>query len=133
MLMPTISRYMSRQPWTTSCDATLDAAKELMLGHGIRHLPVLEGGKLVGVVSHRDILRLERLRHLERHFNVGDAMTSEVYAVDVDRPVDEVAETMAEHKYGSAVVMNAKNEVLGVFTTTDAMQVLADVLRRATA
>lgn len=133
MLMPPISRYMTRQPWTIARDAPLDHAKELMRAHEIRHLPVLDGGTLVGVVSERDIYRLERFRHLGNHFTVDDAMTDEVYTADVDQPVDEVVEAMAENKYGSAVVMNRRYHVEGIFTTVDGMQVLADILRRAAA
>jgi CBS domain-containing protein len=59
-------------------------------------------------------------------------MTVEVYAVGLDDPIDAVAERMAAHKRGCAVVVNRRDTVEGIFTTVDAMQVLADVLRRAT-
>ena len=49
MLMPSMSRYMTRQPWTIRSGATMADAHALMRSHKIRHLPVLDGGKLVGV------------------------------------------------------------------------------------
>lgn len=104
-----------------------------MCEHRIRHLPVLDGGKLVGIVSERDVYRLERLQHLERHLTVEDAMTEDVYTTDLEQSLDQVVEAMAEHKYGSAVVMNRCCAVEGIFTTVDGMQVLADVLRRSVA
>lgn len=128
--MPSISRYMTRQPWTIAHDAPLPRALEMMHEHGIRHLPVMQDGKLVGVVSERDVFRLG---HLYNHFAVEDAMADDVYTADVDQPLDEVVEAMAEHKYGSAVVMNRRYHVEGIFTTVDGMQVLAEVLRRAAA
>lgn len=56
-----------------------------------------------------------------------------VYAVTPEEPVDVVVEKMANHKYGSTVMMNLRGDVEGIFTTVDALQVLVDVLRRATA
>lgn len=134
MLMPSMSRYMTRQPWTIRKGATMSQAHELMRAHRIRHLPVLEAGKLVGVVSDRDLHLIETLPGGDPdEVTVEDAMTEEVYAVRPDDPVDAVVERMADHKYGSAIVMNQRGIVEGIFTTTDALQVLADVLRRATA
>jgi acetoin utilization protein AcuB len=130
MLMPPISRFMTRQPWTIRPHASLASAKAMMIEHGIRHLPVIDGDKLVGIVSERDVLRLERLEHLGNHFTVEDAMTDDVYTAETDQPVDQVVEAMAENKYGSAVVKNRRYAVEGIFTTVDGMQVLADVLRR---
>lgn len=133
MLMPPISRYMTRQPWTIRRDAPLSQAKAMMQAHQIRHLPVLEGGTLVGMVTERDILRLERFEHLGDGLLVEDAMAEDLYTADLDQPVDEVVDAMAEHKYGSAVVRNKQNKVEGIFTTVDAMRVFAEVLRRAVA
>ena len=133
MLMPPISRYMTRQPWTIRRDATLAQARAMMRDHGVRHLPVLEGGKLVGILSERDMYLLERYRHLDAAQTVEDAMSEDVYTADPDDPVDTIVEKMAEHKYGSSVVVGRGERVEGIFTTVDGMQVLADVLRRATA
>ncbi len=129
MLMPLISRYMTRQPWTIRHDASLSQAKEMMRKHQIRHLPVLDAGKLVGIVSERDVFRLEKLPHFDGHFTVEDAMSEDVYTANVDEPIDQIVEAMAEHKYGSAVVMN-RHTVEGIFTTVDGMRVLTEVLRR---
>jgi acetoin utilization protein AcuB len=134
MLMPLISRYMTTQPWTIRKDATMSQAHELMRAHRIRHLPVLEGGKLVGIVSDRDLHLIETLPDSDPdEITVEEAMTEEVYEVNLDHPVDAVAEQMAARKYGCAVVVNRRGGVEGIFTTIDAMQILADVLRKATA
>jgi acetoin utilization protein AcuB len=133
MPMPAISRFMTRQPWTIDRQARLSEATAIMGEHQIRHLPVLDAGKLVGIVSERDVYRLERLRHLCDHFAVEDAMTEDVYAAALDEPLDTVVEAMAQHKYGSAIVMNRDDSVEGIFTTVDGMEVLADTLRHTTA
>jgi acetoin utilization protein AcuB len=134
MLMPPISQYMSRQPWTIRDDATMAQAHQLMREHRIRHVPVLQGGKLVGIVSERDLHLIETLPDCDpEDVAVEEAMTQEVYTVAPDAPVDVVVERMASHKYGSVVVVNGRGIVEGIFTSVDALQVLADVLRRATA
>ncbi|MBX3157692.1 MAG: CBS domain-containing protein [Deltaproteobacteria bacterium] len=119
---------MTRQPWTIHPDATVADARRAMREHGVRHLPVLVAGRLVGLVSERD-LRLLR----DDELTVEDAMSTDVYVAEPGDPVDEVVERMAEHRYGSAVVLERGGRVAGIFTTIDGLQVLADVLRRATA
>jgi acetoin utilization protein AcuB len=134
MLMPSMSRYMTRQPWTIPKDAKMSHAHRLMRMHHIRHLPVLDRGQLVGMVTERDLHLIETLPGGDPdEVTVAEAMTAEVYVVCADDPVDGVVEKMADHKYGSAVVVNQHGTVAGIFTTIDAMQVLAEVLRRATA
>jgi acetoin utilization protein AcuB len=134
MLMPSISRYMTRQPWTIRKSARMSQAHAIMRAHQIRHLPVLEAGKLVGIVSERDLRLIETLRGSDPdEVAVEDAMTEPVYVVHAEAPVDSVVEHMAHHKYGSAVVISHRGAVEGIFTTVDALQVFAEVLRRATA
>lgn len=134
MLMPTISRYMTRQPWTIRKDARMSQAHQMMREHRIRHLPVLEAGKLVGLVSERDLHLIETLPDSDpEQVTVEEAMSVDVYVVGMDDPVDEIVEKMANQKYGSAIVLNRRAGVEGIFTTIDALQAFADVLRRATA
>jgi acetoin utilization protein AcuB len=134
MLMPSMSQYMTPQPWTIRKDAKMSQAHELMRAHRIRHLPVLQGGKLVGVVSDRDLHLIETLPDSDpAEVTVEEAMSENVYVVSSDDPVDAVVEKMAGHKYGSAIVVTRRGVVEGIFTTIDALQVLADVLRKATA
>jgi acetoin utilization protein AcuB len=125
---------MTQQPWTIRKDAKMSQAHEMMRAHRIRHLPVLEAGKLVGIVSERDLHLMETLPGGDPDdIAVEEAMIEDVYVVGADDPVDTVVEEMADHKYGCAVIVNRRGLVDGIFTTVDALQVLADVLRKATA
>jgi predicted transcriptional regulator len=77
---------------------------------------------------------LETLRSVDSdELTVGDTMVTDVYTVLADAPVDEVLEHMADHKVGSTVVVDQSGRVNGIFTTVDALQFFADVLRRVTA
>jgi acetoin utilization protein AcuB len=130
MLMPPISRYMTRQPWTIERGATLTAAHQLMRSHTIRHLPVMDAGRLVGIVSERDLHLIETLPDADPdEVTVGDAMTETVYVVAPADEVSDVVDRMAAGKLGSAVVMQGER-VEGIFTSIDALHVLSHVLRR---
>lgn len=131
MLMPTVARYMTRQPWTIQARSSLADAHELMRVHGIRHLPVVEDGQLVGLVSDRDLRVYESVGGA-RSEPVRDAMSEPVFSVAATDTVDDVARRMGERRYGSAVVVAQTGAVEGIFTATDACSALVEVLDRAT-
>ncbi|HEX7601151.1 MAG TPA: CBS domain-containing protein [Polyangiaceae bacterium] len=127
--IPPVSKYMSTGPFSIGRDQTLQRAHEMLREHKIRHLPVLEGGQLVGMVTMRDLNLVETLRDVDpKEVTVEDAMSTSVYSVHPDTPMDEVAATMAEHKYGSAVIMQ-NTKVVGILTTVDICRALAELLR----
>ena len=99
-----------------------------MLQLQCRHLPVLHGGRLVGLLSERDIDVVESLGNVDvNEVKVEEAMSEEPYAVAPGTLLEDVAKVMADKKYGAAVVMDG-SELRGIFTTTDAMAALANVL-----
>ena len=132
--IPPVRNYMTMAPHSIGRDQTLARAHDVMRSHKIRHLPVLEGGRLVGIVTERDLHLIETLRDVNpTDVAVEEAMSEHVYAVEPDAPLDVVATTLSEHKYGSAVVMQ-HGKVIGIFTTNDACRALAELLhtRRTT-
>ncbi len=122
-----ISEHMTKSPLTVATDAPLLEAREILREHGIRHLPVLEGKKLVGILSDRNLKEALASPGGER-FLVQDAMMPDVFAVSPDTELSEVLEEMAEEKYGCAVVQEKDGKVVGVFTTLDACRLLAELL-----
>ena len=126
--IPTVKRYMTTSPHTIGLDQKLIQAHRLMHEHHIRHLPVLDGGALVGVISDRDLHLIETLRDVDpEKVTIEEAMTPTVYSVTPDASLDEVAKEMAEHKYGCAIVTD-HSKIVGVFTTTDGMRALHELL-----
>jgi acetoin utilization protein AcuB len=125
---PLVRSFMTLSPHTIGRGQPLTAARSLMHQHRIRHLPVLDGGKLIGVLSERDLAVVESLQGVDPAvITVEDAMTAGSYVVSQDAPLAIVAEEMAETKFGSAVVMDG-GRVVGVFTSTDALRALSTVL-----
>ncbi|MGH7296699.1 MAG: CBS domain-containing protein [Polyangiaceae bacterium] len=119
-----IRHFMTPAPHSIGRDQPLALAHARMRDFGIRHLPVLDGGKLAGILSQRDALLVETLRDVDpADVAVEEAMSTDVYVVTPDVPLKEVATEMAAHKYGCAVVVDGRH-VVGIFTTVDALKAL---------
>ena len=105
------------------CETVAEAAK-LMESHHIRHLPVMSGSHLKGIVSQRDILSA-RLRYGEaaQGMVLEEICSKDVLKVGPLTPVHEVAGQMLDRKMGSAVVVDG-GYVVGLFTSTDALRLL---------
>jgi acetoin utilization protein AcuB len=125
---PTVRQYMTPMPCTVGPRGSLGGARKAMLDHGVRHLPVLEGGKIVGLLSERDLFLVESIPGVNpTAVRVEEAMVASPYAVPPDATVAEVVATMIERKIGSALVAEDDCAV-GVFTTIDALRALSDLL-----
>lgn len=122
-----IEDHMTDYPSIASKKTTVKEAMEFMKGCGIRHLPVVEKNEVVGVVSERDLKQAELLSDAMTMV-VADVMTPKPYCVKVGTPLREVAREMAKHKYGCTVILNQHDRVVGIFTTTDGMRVLSEIL-----
>ena len=126
--IPHIKKYMTTDVQTIGDQQPMSVAHRVMREQCIRHLPVLHQGKLVGVVTDRDLRLVETLRDVDpTQVTVSEAMTSDVYTVGPDAALDEVVSAMAVSKYGSAIVVD-HGHVVGIFTTVDACSALSDLL-----
>lgn len=116
---------MTHCPHTIGEDQPLRVAHEMMRRHGIRHLPVLRGGVLVGVLSQRDLYFVETLTDVDLDsVPVSDAISTETFTVSPRASLRAVAAEMADHRYGSAVVME-RARVIGILATVDGMRALS--------
>jgi acetoin utilization protein AcuB len=126
--IPQIKKYMTTDVQTIGEEQPMSVAHRMMREGHLRHLPVLRQGKLIGVVSDRDLRLIETLQEVDpTKVAVSEAMTSDVYTVSPDAPLDEVVGSMAASKFGSAVVVD-HGHVVGIFTTVDACSAFADLL-----
>jgi acetoin utilization protein AcuB len=126
--IPPVSKFMTTTPVSIKSDASLAEAEKMMNEHSIRHLPVVDGQKLLGIISDRDVNFVESFPDVDpRQVLVGRTMRGTPYSVAPETPLDEVAFTMAEERYGSAVIVQ-NGHVVGIFTTVDACRCLSELL-----
>ena len=126
--IPTVQKYMTTLPHTVGKEQTLEAAKKMMKQHGIRHLPVLGGGELVGILSERDIDYILTFKDVDaRSEKVEQAMTLEMFKVGINTPLDELCQIMAEKKIGSALIEDNR-KLVGIFTWVDALKATSELL-----
>lgn len=125
----TIKHFMTPSPHTIGPRQTMARAHAIMRENRIRHLPVVDEGRVVGIVTERDLHLMETLPDSQPDdVFIEDAMTPDPYTVPLDAPIDDVATTMAQNKFGCAVVVE-NGRPCGVFTTVDALYALAQMTR----
>ncbi len=129
--IPLIRSAMTPFPHTIELEAPLDTARHLMLQHHIRHLPVKDGDRLVGLITDRDI-KLVLGPSLSASGDsdgpkVHHACIFDVYVTETTTPLRVVVSEMARRRIGSALVTK-DGRLAGIFTATDACQQLADLL-----
>lgn len=111
---------------------SLHAAKQIMLEHNIRHLPVVKNEKLVGVISSGDIRRASpsdatslsiwEINYLWDQILVESSMATKVITVHADTPILEAARLLLEHRFGCLPVVDAKGQVEGILTEVDVLR-----------
>lgn len=120
-----VSEIMTRNVIGLPPSATLAEARTLMQRHHIRHLPILEDSRLVGLVSQRDILAAQESsleqglngQFLEQH-SVANVMIKEVTTVSPKTGIREAALYLQKHKYGCLPVID-KEQLVGIVTDSD--------------
>jgi acetoin utilization protein AcuB len=123
----TVEEFTSPALITIETSKNLDEALELMQENGIRHLPVMAGKKVVGVVSERDVLSHVG-KDWTRMLKVADIMSTSILSVYANDNLGDVAYQLSAQKKGSALVLDTDGSLYGIFTTTDALNALVEIL-----
>ena len=119
---------MTTSPHSIGSEQNLETASEQMDRYKIRHLPVLKAGKVIGILSDRDIKLASSFEGFDPSETlVDDIAHEEVYVVSPNAKLDEVVSAMASKKLGSAVVMD-NGKLVGIFTAVDALTAFAELL-----
>ncbi len=128
--IPTLTQAMTPFPYSVESGQKIVEAGKLMEEHGIRHLPVKDAGKLVGVVSERD-LRVATAAKGDAAANVGlvvgTVCSLNPYVVDIGEPLSTVVQEMATRQLSSALVVK-HDKLVGIVTATDACRLLGELL-----
>jgi acetoin utilization protein AcuB len=124
MSAKSIQQFMTANPITIELHQPLSAARKLMRDKNIRHLPVVQEGRLAGIISNRDLQFVETLGTLDIETAlVEDAMVPDALHFPASASLREVAAAMVQSKAGSAVIVEAER-VVGIFTNVDALRAL---------
>jgi acetoin utilization protein AcuB len=128
--IPNVGSVMTPFPYFVNSDDQVSVVERLMVEHDIRHIPVQQDGRVVGIVSQRDLYHL-----LDRfvpetdkdRIRARDIMLDEPYAVAFDTPLNKVALDMAERHIGSIIVLHHE-KLAGILSAADICRLLAEIL-----
>jgi len=121
--------YTTPSPITVQWHERSGRIFEILELKKIRHLPVLDGSKIVGLISERDMKHLSYYNERDCDVRACDLMSKDPFVVYMNDPLDEVALKMSEKKIGSAIVQDSSGCLVGIFTSIDALNALIDVVR----
>ena len=129
-----VGNWMTKDVISVDVNDSMQDAARLIRGHKIKRLPVMENGKLVGIVTDRDLkrasasdvttLEIHELLFLISEIKISDIMTKDPITIPLDYTIDEAAQILLEHKLSGAPVVDDKGQVAGVITQTDIFRVL---------
>ena len=132
-----VKNRMTTDVITLTPDTTVLRAMSIIQQKGIRHLPVVEGKKVVGMVTNLDIQRVSasdastlsvyELNYLLDKIKVSQFMTKKVFTVDPDEPIEVAAKLIYDHKIGSLPVVK-NGELVGLLTSMDILETFIEVL-----
>ncbi len=128
--MISVSDFMTKDLVTVRESDDLALAESLLKLGGIRHLPVVRERKLVGILTHRDVLRSGHGgKPAARELPVGDVMTRTPTSVRPATGLAQAARLMLERKYGCLPVCEEDGTLVGIVTEADFVRFAADVVR----
>ncbi|OIQ20488.1 MAG: hypothetical protein BM556_00670 [Bacteriovorax sp. MedPE-SWde] len=105
-------------------ESTVFDAYERMKRDQIHHIPVVANGEAIGIISDRD-LQFVTLAGNSQNIKCKDIMTEAPVIVDTTTPLTDVADLMIGKKVNSVLINNSEGKVVGIFTSTDALKLLA--------
>lgn len=129
-----VEEFTTPDPVTATEGMMVDDLWRLMDQHGVRHLPVVRDDQVVGIVSDRDVRVVLGLSAAEKmQVTAADVMSPDPVTVTTGTPLDEVAFLMADKKLGSVIVTDEEGKLFGIFTATDALNALVEIVRKGAA
>ncbi len=119
-----ISDYMTEMPHSINKTMTVKKGLEMMTQYSCHHLPVLEDGNIVGIVSDRDLRIIGKATDVAST-PIEKVMTDDPLIVDRNDDVRQIVITMKNRGIGSVIVRGDADKPWGIFTATDAISYLS--------
>lgn len=127
---PSVAALMHPFPYFAESDTSVVQIRELMKSHNIRHVPIMQNESVVGIISERDLCRLDNsatLVPITEEIPVRNVMTLNPYVVEIDTPLKIVISEMTKRKIGAAVIISA-DKLVGIITVIDICRALGELL-----
>lgn len=124
-----VEEFTTQNPVVTQVDTPMADLEQLFSRHKFRHLPVFDNDKVVGIISQRDLNLVKNVGLDHQRVLAKDLMVPNPISVQSTERLDEVAFKMSEKKIGSVLVYGSDDSFIGIFTTTDALNALVEVVR----
>lgn len=122
MMNEPISSIMTRKVVTVRPADTLEAVKEILFFKHIHHIPVVEGHRLMGIITSYDLVRLGKCQDEYRSIKVGDVMTTKVATLGPDDKIGAAAEVFLENLFHGLPIVNEAKDLVGIITTHDILK-----------
>jgi len=119
MMNELVETHMTKDVITLNPDSTLGEAREILLGKHIHHIPIVEGKKLVGMITSWDIFKLGKSAAEYQSMKVSEIMTRKVATLDPGQHLGAAAEVLTRHLFHAIPIINDDHELLGIVTSTD--------------
>ena len=120
---------MTAQPLTATPSSSVSEVMETMSDKDIRHLPIVSGHELVGVVSDRDLRQFSRNILLDAaraqaqlRLPIGELMSSDVLTADPEDDVDDIIELMVDNKVGAVPIVTGDGALVGIVSYVDILR-----------
>jgi len=113
---------MTTNPVTVSPEESINDAFHLLLQHRFRQAPVVEDGKLIGIVTDRDLRMAIFQTYVESSLTVRDVMRFDPVTVSVDEKIEEAARIICDKKFNALPVVSISGDLMGIITTTDILR-----------
>ena len=129
--MKTVGELMTRDLVTLKETQNLALADELLRLHRIRHLPVVREGKLVGLITHRDLLKAASHKSADPARQTqwaADIMNRDVRTVRADMPLRDAVRVMLDNKFGCLPVVGESGNLLGILTEADLVRYAQELI-----
>lgn len=123
----TVDEFTTVEPISISHTDNVLNAGRIMNEKGIRHLPILENGVAIGIISKRDITAQDPNKDLA-HLSVTEIMTEDPFTVRSTDLLKDVVFEMSSRKIGSALVNDENNKLYGIFTSIDALNSIIELM-----
>lgn len=124
-----VEEYTTPNPVTATEDMLIEDLVQLMKKNDIRHLPIVRGERVVGIISERDLGVASCLNQGEKVVRAKDIMIHDPITVSCEESLENVAFEMSKRKIGSVIVNDENDKFLGIFTVTDALNALIENAR----